>query len=375
MKIGIIVEWLDTSRGGAETSTRQFIDGLLDRGIDLEIFTRSQLPAQPRVTVHTIETPAPGRRAKTAQFLNAAELWVSQINCDLTHAFVPVRGADIYQPRGGTVPETIIRTAAAKDTRLGQLIKRFTLALNARQRLVHTRERSWLTGSNPPTVIALSNYVIRQLQTHYRLSDARIRRIFNGVNPPTINPADCEAFHTKHDIPQDAVLALQVCHNFRLKGVHILIEALASLHQPNLHTVVAGNGDVDYWTKRAKRSGLGANIHFIGPTDDVAALYAAADFLVHPTFYDPCSRVLLEAISCQLPAIATRYDGSSEILTHDHNGYVLDALNPASLADAMTTLCESSVRDRYRQNLAPLSNDITMKQHVNEVMTLYHDLK
>ena len=42
--------------------------------------------------------------------------------------------------------------------------------------------------------------------------------------------------------------------------------------------------------------------------------YFAADFLVHPTFYDPCSLVVLEALACGLPVITTRANGASELL-------------------------------------------------------------
>ena len=41
----------------------------------------------------------------------------------------------------------------------------------------------------------------------------------------------------------------------------------------------------------------------IGPA--VAGILLAADFLVHPTFYDPCSLVVLEALACGLPIITT----------------------------------------------------------------------
>ena len=52
--------------------------------------------------------------------------------------------------------------------------------------------------------------------------------------------------------------------------------------------------------------------------------YFAADFLVHPTFYDPCSHVVLEALACGLPVITTRYNGASELLHPPREGYVID---------------------------------------------------
>ena len=52
--------------------------------------------------------------------------------------------------------------------------------------------------------------------------------------------------------------------------------------------------------------------------------YFAADFLVHPTFYDPCSLVVLEALACGLPMITTRANGASELMTPPREGYVID---------------------------------------------------
>ena len=45
--------------------------------------------------------------------------------------------------------------------------------------------------------------------------------------------------------------------------------------------------------------------------------YAAADLYVHPTFYDPCSLVVLEAAACGLPIITSRYNGAAELFRGD----------------------------------------------------------
>ena len=75
-----------------------------------------------------------------------------------------------------------------------------------------------------------------------------------------------------------------------------------------------------------RRAGSASRIasRFSAIARDPKDCYFAADYLVHPTFYDPCSLVALEALACGLPVITTRYNGASELLTPPTDGIVID---------------------------------------------------
>jgi UDP-glucose:(heptosyl)LPS alpha-1,3-glucosyltransferase len=77
--------------------------------------------------------------------------------------------------------------------------------------------------------------------------------------------------------------------------------------------VVAGNPNYRGWHRLAERLGVGEQVCFIGHCGDMRNAYFGSDFLVHPTFYDPCSLVVLEALACGLPIITTRFNGASEL--------------------------------------------------------------
>src|SRR5262249_11513198 len=67
--------------------------------------------------------------------------------------------------------------------------------------------------------------------------------------------------------------------------------------------------------------------------------------LVHPTFYDPCSLVVLEALACDLPIITTRYNSASELMHPPQEGYVIDDPHDhAHLAWCMAQLLDPSRR-------------------------------
>ena len=63
---------------------------------------------------------------------------------------------------------------------------------------------------------------------------------------------------------------------------------------------------------------------FAGSTDEPERYYGAADLLVHPTFYDACSRTVLEAMASGLPVITTTSNGASGILTDGEEGFVIE---------------------------------------------------
>jgi glycosyltransferase involved in cell wall biosynthesis len=53
---------------------------------------------------------------------------------------------------------------------------------------------------------------------------------------------------------------------------------------------------------------------YAGKTEEMVVAYGAADVLIHPTFFDSCANVALEAASCKLPVIVSTTSGINEIL-------------------------------------------------------------
>jgi UDP-glucose:(heptosyl)LPS alpha-1,3-glucosyltransferase len=115
---------------------------------------------------------------------------------------------------------------------------------------------------------------------------------------------------------------------------------------------------------------------FLGPARDVSRLYLPADFLVHPTWYDPCSRVVLEAIACQLPSITSNYNGAAEIVRQADCGLVVNDLSqPSELARAIETLADDDYRKRLAGNCIAAREQVSMERHTRELIDLYKDMK
>jgi UDP-glucose:(heptosyl)LPS alpha-1,3-glucosyltransferase len=105
------------------------------------------------------------------------------------------------------------------------------------------------------------------------------------------------------------------------------------------------------------------------------AFYHAADLLVHPTYYDPCSRVVLEALAAGLPVITTRFNGAAERITSGRQGYVLESPDDvAGLAQAIVRLCDDEHRHSCAKAASGAITGISMREHARRACRLYEEL-
>ncbi len=381
MKVALIVEWIDASRGGAETSTIQFVNHLVDMGVNVEVITRSNDASVVPCSVTTVDVASPTKTTATAAFCRDADQVARSSNADLIHALVPSMVADIYQPRGGTYCETHLRNIATRRNALGRWFKSVLLSLNVKHRQLSNLERQMLQRAGRPHVIALSDYVVRQVKEHYNVPENRITKIFNGVDPiefdETERIAKREAIRRKHAITESESLVLMAANNFRLKGLETLLRALVRLKSSShtVQSIIVGNGKQGPWMRLAAKLGVSDHMIFAGHTADVSAYYHAADVLVHPTFYDPCSRVVLEARSVGLPVITTRYDGAAEVIDPGANGFIIDeSSDDEALAAAVCKSLERIGSGAMTRKQPESVAGFTMREHAEAVVRLYEQL-
>jgi UDP-glucose:(heptosyl)LPS alpha-1,3-glucosyltransferase len=77
-------------------------------------------------------------------------------------------------------------------------------------------------------------------------------------------------------------------------------------------------------------------ILFLGAVNSVQDLIAAADVAVLPTFDDPCSRFILEALAAGKPVITTRFNGATDLFIDSRHGRTIDEpRNIVALSEAL----------------------------------------
>lgn len=381
MNIAIVQELLDVRRGGAETSTLEMAAALGESGHAVTILARGEggEAADTKVAGTTMERLAAAgasRAAKTREFLRAVERRCREAPFDVVHAVIPCRSADVYQPRGGTYRETIERSLALTPGGLGRVLRRVGKWTNRRQRYLLALEHELLVRDDPPYVAALSEYVRRQVLTEFPgYPPDRAQLVFNAVDvePPT--DFDSLRRRTRADLGATGAdrLVLFVAHNFRLKGLRELIAAVA--RGPRAwRLLVAGRDHAAPYESFAASLGVAERVRFVGPTADVRALYAAADVLAHPTWYDPCSRVVLEALCLGLPVVTTKWNGAAEAMRTPEDGAVISDPGDVSALAAALARVLGQTAGRGAPSAARIEH-LSMRRHARELVALYERVR
>jgi glycosyltransferase involved in cell wall biosynthesis len=119
------------------------------------------------------------------------------------------------------------------------------------------------------------------------------------------------------------------------KGHHIAIEALAEV--PDALLLIVGDGPLEQSLRQlAKRVGVTGRVRFLGHVehDDLAVYYAAADALVLASASEGMPNVMLEAMACGTPVIATSVGGIPEILRPPKGGELMTERSPNTMVEA-----------------------------------------
>ncbi len=125
-----------------------------------------------------------------------------------------------------------------------------------------------------------------------------------------------------------------------VKGVQYLIEAMAITHQemPDVKLIIVGEGiEREKLEGLTKQLDLKGCIQFVGrvPQEKIPLFMQQADIFVLPSLAEGFPNVLLEAMACGLPIVATRVGGIPEIIEDGRNGFLVNPKKPDEIADKL----------------------------------------
>jgi len=207
-------------------------------------------------------------------------------------------------------------------------------------------------------VIAISEQVKRDVVRSFGVAPANVEVIHNGVDVDAFSPARRgkarPAVRSRLGVYADATVALFVANEFQRKGLDLLLRGLARLEGADRpYLVVVGDTRDSVLTladcqRLCRQMGIDRWVRFVGAVGGIEDFYAAADFFVLPTAYEPFGLVILEALASGLPVVFSRLAGAADIVENGREAFLIDnPRDPDEIAARMLPLArDSALRTR-----------------------------
>ncbi|MBL6969261.1 MAG: glycosyltransferase family 4 protein [Gammaproteobacteria bacterium] len=234
-------------------------------------------------------------------------------------------------------------------------------------------ENRQISPRNGKQLIAVSEFLVRNIAHNYPQSTDAITIAYPGIHPKPVTKKN-PAWRSQHNIPEDAFTLLFVANNFKRKGLPALLHALEQLNNPQIHLIVAGNGQAE---QLQISKSMEQNILFLGVVKEMKKLYPNIDAMVHPTLVDTYGMAVLEAMAQKIPVIVSNqhYCGFSEHLSDQEAILLKNPQNSAEIAEKIDFLFNHP-EDRNRMALQGFKNSqsITWDQTLEQTLAAYHRL-
>jgi D-inositol-3-phosphate glycosyltransferase len=202
----------------------------------------------------------------------------------------------------------------------------------------------------------------------YGASPAKIDVVPPGVDLNRFKPLNQSEARKYIGIPPTDKMILFVGRIQPLKGLNILIQALSIVKQrePVLAknicvSIIGGDPNPDSELEQREferlqglRADLGMSdlVTFLGAKDQdtLVYYYSAAEMLVMPSHYESFGMVALEAMACGTPVIASDVGGLSFSIQDGFNGYLVPGRDPEALANKIVLVLKyRTLRDQLSE--------------------------
>jgi glycosyltransferase involved in cell wall biosynthesis len=191
--------------------------------------------------------------------------------------------------------------------------------------------------------------------------------IHNGVDL-----AELDSQKSSDGAEAQSPFILSVASHDEWKGLDVLIRAIALLREQGETTrlVLAGDGPIRAELEHLTATlGLNHHVQFLGyqPRSSVARLLNQCSLFVLPSRSEPFGIVVIEALACGKPVIATAVGGIPEIIEDGRNGILVQPDDPSALAAAIRRLFgDANLRERLGRAGRQRVNDAFRWQHMGE---------
>ncbi|MBZ0301839.1 MAG: glycosyltransferase [Anaerolineae bacterium] len=196
---------------------------------------------------------------------------------------------------------------------------------------------------------------------------------------PAQRQAARQAMRQSLGLSDETPVAGIVCRLVEQKGVPYGLQAFARVLEalPDARLLIAGDGPLRADLEaQAEALGLGDRVQFLGWREDVPQLMTAFDLLLLPSLWEGFGLVILEAMACQIPVVASAVSAIPEIMVDGETGLLAAPGDVDGLSRALVILLGDMPLRRHMGMLAEdrLETHFSARRMVDSTVKLYQRL-
>lgn len=173
-----------------------------------------------------------------------------------------------------------------------------------------------------------------------------VRVIPNGVDTEFFRPNSARSTSS----PSESPLRILFAGRFqKQKNLPLLLQQVTQLPANTLELHLVGDGpERRHLRQLAEQLGIAKSIRWHGwlLRSELRRAYQSADCLVNPSFYEGMPNVVLEAMACDLPVIASKIPGHDTLVVHGETGFLFDLQERDGLISALKRMYDVDLRQR-----------------------------
>jgi glycosyltransferase involved in cell wall biosynthesis len=237
-------------------------------------------------------------------------------------------------------------------------------------------------------IIAISQYIAQHILDHYHIDAGKIRIIYRGTpldkfDPNLVHPERMIKLANEWKLPEDKRLILMPSRLTRIKGHHVLIEALAKLNRKDWFCIIGGAApDREHYQQELmqliERHGLGDQIRIVPIIIDVAAGMKLAQVMVAPSLVpEGFGRMPVEAQAMGTPVVASAIGGHKEIIIDGETGWLVPPDDAQATADAINKALDMTPEERNlmaEKAMAFVNEHFTKEQMTEQTLAVYEEI-
>jgi teichuronic acid biosynthesis glycosyltransferase TuaC len=232
--------------------------------------------------------------------------------------------------------------------------------------------------SSASHVLVVSESLRRTVVDDYGADREKITVIPNGVDVTRFEPIPQREAQNRLGLGADSFRMLYVGAITRSKGIEYLLRALRLLRksQASAELVLVGEGDYQRQAMSlADEMGIAGSVTFAGqrPNEEIPLWMNACDLLVLPSLAEGFGVVLIEAMACGRPVVATACGGPEDIVT-PQTGILVPPGDEFALSQALLDALSTGTRfspDVIRQRAV---DNYALDRISSRIMELYRQV-